>query len=294
CGAPLEPAKQPSPPPQQYAPPVSGQPMYQPSPDMMLYSNLKSLRSAFFWMFLGIILSIIPIVDFVGVIILFIGFILLILGFGKVANTSLAHAAEYRSTKNWLLMSLIVGIVAGIVIAIIMIASLITSTVSVSGSTITSTHTLFTIGWLIVAVAILSIAYFVIYIITYLKLVSSLKSLSADLSVQSLNKAGNYLFYALIISIIGYILIPVFFYLDVFISSKTASSTSIYSILSILALPLIVMIVAYILEILSFYNAYTGIDEFLNKPRAISTQSIQQNPPQQQPPQSPEPPKFSF
>ncbi len=131
---------------------------------------------------------------------------------------------------------------------------------------------------------------FVIYIITYLKLVNSLKSLGSDLSVQRLNTAGNYLFYALIISIVGYILIPVFLYLDVFISLTTAPLTSIYSTLSIFAVPLIVMIVAYILEILSFYNAYTGIGEFLNSPRAIPPSPMQQN----TPPQQPEPPKFSF
>ncbi|MGC8630706.1 MAG: zinc-ribbon domain-containing protein [Thermoplasmata archaeon] len=294
CGAPLEPAKPPAPPLQQYATPVYGQPMYQPSPDMMLYSNLQSLRSAFFWMFLGLILSIIPVVNIVGAIILFIAFILLILGFGKVANTGLPHAAQYRSTKNWLLISLIVGIVLGAVTVIIIIEDLLIYSGSLSVSTATSISKLLVIGiWSIVAIIIFTITDFIIYIITYLKVVNSLKSLSVDLSVQRLKKAGNLLFYALIITIVGELLIPLFLYIDVFISLKTAalnSLNSIYSMLAILAVPMILIVVAYILEIISFYNAYTGIDEFNNRPRAIPAVSNQQYPP----PQQPEPPKFTF
>jgi len=293
CGAPLEPAKQPSPPPQQYAPPPGyGQQMFQSNPEMLLYSNLQSLRSAFFWMFLGIILSIIPIVNIVGGIILFIAFILLILAFGKVANTSLPHAAEYKSTKNWLLFLLIFDIVGSIILASVIIVAvfIVTATTSSTRSSYLSINTL-GIG-AIAAIGILFVLMLIFYIITYLKVVNSLKSLGADLSVQTLHKAGNYLFYALIISIVGDILLPVFFYVDIFVSSISAAKISLYSIFLILLVPLIVIIAAYILEILSFHNAYTGIDEFLNRPRGMPAPPMQQYPPQQ--PQSPEPPKFSF
>ncbi len=288
CGAPLEPATQAAPPPQQYTPPqVYGQPMYQPGPDTMLYSNLQNLRSAFFWMFLGLILTIIPIVDIAGAIILLIAYILLIIGFEKVAKTILPHADEYRSTKNWLLISLILSFV--FVIFIILTFVVTSGVTSGPGSTVTSSNALSKIGIvIIVLIAVLAVGTIGSYILTYLKLVNSFKSLGSDLSVQRLNNAGTYLFYALIISIVGYILLPVLFYFHVFILSISVPLSS--SVVATLAVPSIVMIVAYILEIVSFYNAYTGIDEFLNRPRAIPPSPMQQN----TPPQQPEPPKFSF
>ncbi len=289
CGAPLEPATQAAPSPQQYTPPGYGQPMYQPGPDTMLYSNLQNLRSAFFWMFLGLILTIIPIVNIAGAIILLIAYILLIIGFEKVAKTILPHADEYRSTKNWLLISLILSFVFVIfIVSTFVVTSAVTSG---PGSTVTSSNALSKIGIvIIVLIAVLAVAMFVTYIITYLKLVNSFKSLGSDLSVHRLNTAGTYLFYALIISIVGYILLPLFFYFHVFILSITVPLSSISSVVATLAVPSIVIIVAYILEIVSFYNAYTGIDEFLKRPRAIPPSSMQQN----TPPQQPEPPKFSF
>ena len=281
CGTPLESTKESSPSQQPNQTQSKQNPtpepsIYQPNPDMTLYSYLQKLRSAFFWIFLGTILVIIPIIDFIGAIIILIGYILLISAFGLVSKTNLPHVKEYKSTRNWLLILLILSI-----LVVVSTVALITSTYLLVSTSISSSPNpqsnpsilglSITEMGIIISIVILLIAFLVIYLIAYLKLVSSLKYLSSDLSVQRLYNAGNYLFYALIISIISYILMPIFIYINISIFLASAPF-SIFTLLGILSIPIVVAIVSYILELIAFYDAYTGIDEFLNRYRFSPSQ----------------------
>jgi len=127
----------------QNVPPFANVP---PDYNFNLITSLDSLRRAFFWLFIGLILIILPVlgasIAFVGFFwpsielmflvipltlpvlgefIVFVGFILLISGFGKISKTSLSNVDYYRSTRNWLLASLF-GLLI-IVVDIFVIAS---------------------------------------------------------------------------------------------------------------------------------------------------------------------------
>ena len=295
CGEPFPaaPVTEPSPPPVQEAP---------PSKSTELYPRLKSLRRAFFFMFLGTILAIIPVVDIAGGIVLLVGVIMLILGFGKIAKTNLAHAKEYKSTRNWLLFMPIVSI--GGTIVLIAFVYTIRFPALISMSTTNSTNYSHIISFVVsvatiateilAGVAILAVLILAFYMIAYLKVVNALKYLSLDLSVSRLNKAGNYLLYSLIIYLITTIMIPVFLIVDFLIAitsiAKLATMISftspsvMQSTLSAflktltsssfilkLAMPyivtivifVIVLIVALVLKVSSYRNAYKGIDSVL-------------------------------
>ncbi|MGC8565476.1 MAG: zinc-ribbon domain-containing protein [Thermoplasmata archaeon] len=236
-----------------------------PPSDNLLY-NLDSLRSAFFWLFIGSILSIIPIINFIGAIIVFIGFILLIIGFGKISKTSLRNAGYYRSTRNWLLVSIIFGL---LVIAVDIVAViLLYSTVAITTTPLPSSYgsnLLILLG----AVGIMGIIYIIIYLVAYIKVIKSLKFLSEDLQVRKLHSAGNYLLYSLVVNIISIVLLPILLFLSISAIAPTLSSglttQSLTVLLGALAVPIVIIIIAYILQLIGYHSAYTGIDEFKSR-----------------------------
>jgi len=238
-----------------------------PPGDNLLY-NLDSLRSAFFWLFIGSILSIIPLINFIGAIIVFIGFILLIIGFGKISKTSLRNAGYYRSTRNWLLASIIYGLLIIVVDIVVLIlyytaASVVTTTSSLPASNGSS---LLILLW---AVGIMGIIYIIIYLVAYIKLIKSLKFLSEDLQVRKLHSAGNYLLYSLIMNIISIILLPILLFVSISAIAPSLSSglttQSLTVILGALAIPIVLIIISFILQLIGYHSAYTGIDEFKSR-----------------------------
>ena len=238
-----------------------------PSGDNLFY-NLDSLRSAFFWLFIGAILSIIPIINFIGAIIAFIGFILLIIGFGKISKTSLRNAGYYKSTRNWLLAILIFDII-DIIMTTIFIASIYTITgVGVTSSSGPASYpsNLSLLSGIFIFIEIISL---IIYIVAYIKLINSLKFLSEDLQVRKLYSAGNYLLYSLILVFVSVILLIIILYISISAIASSLSSglttQSLMVLLGSLAIPIVLIIIAFIFQLIGYHSAYTGIDEFKSR-----------------------------
>jgi len=233
-------------------------------------NNMQSLRSAFFWLFLGTILSIIPIISIAGGIIVFIGFILLIIGFGKISRSSLRNAEQYRKTRNWLLISLITGIIFIMYLIVFYLSLFVITTYTTTpiGATSTGTSLISSAGVALIAIlTILAILYIIAYLMAYLSVVKSLRLLSEDLQVKKLYSAGSYLFYSLILVIISIIITPVLLIVSLSaVSAAIAAGLTVqvfYAILGALAVPIIIDIIAFILQLVSYHSAYTGIDEFM-------------------------------
>lgn len=241
-----------------------------------LLNNLQSLRSAFFWLFLGTILAIIPIISIVGGIIVFIGSILLIIGFGKISRSSLKNAGQYKKTRNWLIISLITGIIFIVYLPSFFLSVSVetTYTTPTTGTTYMGTSSISSVGVVLIAIlAILAILYIIAYLMAYLSVVKSLRLLSEDLQVKKLYSAGSYLFYSLILVIISIIITPILLLLfypavSAAIFAGLAFLAS-YAILSAFAVPIIIDIIALILQLFSYHSAYIGIDEFMNRYRGF-------------------------
>ncbi|MDP8012183.1 MAG: DUF996 domain-containing protein [Thermoplasmata archaeon] len=240
----------------------------QPMGGNALLADLDTLRSAFFWLFLGTILLIIPLVDIVAFIFVLVGFILLIIGYGKISKSSLRNTAIYRSVRNWLIIYFVYELISVVFSVVIIILTFTISTTYYSTTPTTSTTSSIWPGFLGILIILLAVISLIIYLISYLKLISSLKALSEDLGVQRLRNAGNYLFYALILGIVAFVVTVIVIAINGVIASITTSASSpgiIYSLLFALVIPLVIGLVSYILQIIAYYNAYKGIDEFKSR-----------------------------
>jgi len=267
-----------------------------------LIRNLDSLRNAFFWLFIGLILLIIPLITLpvlgalivfdgsfwlssglilliiplitvtitvtpgLGELIVFVGFIRLISGFGKISKTSLGNADYYRSTRNWLLASLF-----GLLITVVDAFILIIHNTAASGITTISSLLTFKGSSLLIllwAVGIMGII-LIIYLVAYIKLIKSLKFLSEDLQVKKLYSAGNYLLYSLIIYIISIIYLTILLFISYSAIANSLSSGlttgSLLVKLGELTITFAPIIISLILQLIGYHFAYKGIDEFVSR-----------------------------
>lgn len=237
--------------------------------------SLLSLRGAFFWLFIGALLSIIPVVDLAGAIILLIGFILLIVALGRLSTSTTGTNTPYRSTRNWLMGSIILPVVLVIysVVLAVLLARITSITTSSSSSVLGNITSLGSAGTgliiaavLVISLAAIAVAALVVYIVAIVKLCGSLRFLSSGLRVNKLNSASSYLLVSLILSVISPILTVIAFAFS--FSAFTFTGTPILGnytslILRILAVLLVIGVVIYVLQTIGYHSAYSGIDEFL-------------------------------
>jgi uncharacterized membrane protein len=240
--------------------------------DASITNSLRSLRKAFFWIFFGLILSLIPLADIAGVIILLVGIILLIIALGDMGKTKLHSANAMKSARNWILVYLLIGIVISItaVVAVIFTLSSPTTYIPGLGSQVTSVQarasTLLT-GTIMAVFIPLEIAGLVVGLIAYIRLSQSLKILGTELSVRKIFNAGRYLIYSIIVTAVGSIasVVFIFGYSAFVLIRGTDYISSVVALLPLIAVPLIVLLVGVILEIIAFHSAYSGIDDFFLK-----------------------------
>jgi len=233
-------------------------------PRESLFSKINYLRSGFFWLFIGTILMIIPLANFIAPIFLFVGYIILIIGFNKISKSSLKNVGQYKSTSKFLLTFVIFEILLSILLIIFFI-TVLNVILSSNIETFTQMPAIFS-GSFTVLIYILSIISFILYIISFLKIIESLKLLSKELLVQRLRKAGNYLFYSLILFVISIIILILLIFITGMVTSIEISTGNsplyILSLLLFLIIPSVLIIISYILQIIGYYFAYAGIDEF--------------------------------
>jgi uncharacterized membrane protein len=238
--------------------------------DFHLADSLRSLRGAFFWIFIGLVLSLIPIADMAGVIILLVGIILLIIALGKMGKTKLSSASMIRSARNWILAYLLISIVVFVATMVVVISALIsfTTSVTVPGSNVVPSplSVLFT-GTVMIVFITSEVVGLIVGLISYIRLSQSLKILGRELSVIRIANAGRYLIYSIIITVIGSLssTVVIFSYSTLISVQRTSSISSVVALLPLIALPLIVILVGAILEIVAFHSAYSGIDDFFQK-----------------------------
>jgi hypothetical protein len=255
-----------------------------PDYNFNLVPSLESLRRAFSWLFLGLILFIIPLIILpvldaliafgglfwqsfelmfllipptllvLGGFIAFVGVIFLISGFGKISKTSLSNADYYRSTRNWLLASLF-----GLFIIVMDLFFIVPILLA------------FKVSDLLWPVGMMGIA-LILYLVSYIKLIKSLKFLSKDLQVKKLHNASNYLYYSLIMNIILIILLPILLFVSISAIVHSLSSDLISQLgeLNIL-LYVVPIIILFVLQAIGCYFAYTGIDEFESRYHSLVT-----------------------
>jgi hypothetical protein len=240
------------------------------STDFHLTNSLHSLRGAFFWIFIGLVLSLIPIADLAGGIILLVGIILLILALGRMGKTRLSSAGIMRSTRNWILAYLLISVVVLIATTVFFISALISYTTSVTlpgRSVIPSPLSVLFTGTYMIVFIMSEIVGLVVGLISYIRLSQSLKILGKELSVIRITKAGRYLIYSIIITVIGSIssIVILFSYFTFISIQRTSSINSVVTLLPLIALPLIVILAGTIVEIFAFHSAYSGIDDFFRK-----------------------------
>ena len=283
----------------QNGPPFANVP---PDYNFNLITSLDSLRRAFSWLFIGLILLIISLVlgasmvfvvffwpsielmfleisltllvlvtlPVLGEFIVFVGFILLISGFGKISKTSLSNADYYRSTRNWLLASLF-GLLI-IVVDIFVIAPILAprATAIISSLLAFKVSGLLTLLW---AVGIMGIA-LILYLVSYIKLIKSLEFLSKDLQVKKLHSASNYLHYSLITCIILIILLPILLFVSISAIVHSLSSDLISQSLLVeleILLDVVPINILFVLQAIGYYFAYTGIGEFESRYYNLAT-----------------------
>lgn len=242
-------------------------------------SRLHTLRSAFFWMFVGSIVSVIPLVGVIGGVILLVGFILLVKGFGELSQAPLAGASYYRSTRDWILGAFLVAVSLAVVLGAL-VALLVPG---VFGGKIVNDQArsaLFPIAPADIAViAGFGVAGLVVYLVAFVKLARSLKFLGRDLSVKSLASAGDYLVYSLIAYLAMYIALPLLFGLSFlqgirFLTTNSTVSGTVTSVASTAIISVVApffglfaavasfSLVIWILQLLAYHSAYSGIDEY--------------------------------
>ncbi|MGC8709813.1 MAG: zinc ribbon domain-containing protein [Thermoplasmata archaeon] len=242
-----------------------------PSYDQQLYTDNSEvnpliykvgyLRRAFFILIIGTILLILPITNFIGIIMFYIGLFFLAKGFDKISKTSLRYKSYYRRTRIWLIALLIFSVFMYVLEQFGLNYNSIVSVVMNSKGTYNSDIWM-NLGTVIMMVAINTI----VYALAYLKLIKSLRLLSEELQVKRLHKAGNYLLFSLIPYIISVVLFPILLLLILRPGSPLSpdlGASKFTLFLEWVALPAFIIVIAYIVQILGYSYAYRGIDEFV-------------------------------
>jgi hypothetical protein len=261
--------------------------------------GLGRLRSAFFWIFVGSIVAVVPFVGVAGAIIALVGFVLLLTGFGQLSQSALADASYYRSTRNWLLAALILGlglaVSAGALLATLILGMITgssvtekfgvnngVSTISATAGSVTGPASLVfssASGAEIALLAFLALAGLVVYLVAYLKVAHSLKLLGGSLSLKALVNAGNYLVYSIVTYAAMYVALPLLitFFLAADVKVLSANNTlsgtfttvaplagfaSLAPFIGLFALVALFSLVGWILQLLAYHSAYSGIDEY--------------------------------
>jgi len=235
----------------------------------LLRENLRSLRTAFYVLFIGSILGIIPVLDIAGGVLILIGVILLIIGLGKIGNSNMVNAKYYLGTRNWLIINIVAGIAVSVVTIDIFFYHIISAinSSSISGNTAPIiSSAIYNELFLIIGVS--AAVVMAVYIIAYFKLAGTLKLLSSELAVPKLKSAGDYLKISIILSAITASIAVVSLYivlhtLIVASSSTTVvSSFSYFSIFGTLGYTLVVAIVAFVFQLIAYNGVYSGLDQF--------------------------------
>lgn len=234
---------------------------------------LSSLKSALFWIFLGMILGIIPFVDFAGIIILIIGAIKLIIALNKISKTSLPSATKMKRARDWL----IVNFVTEIVLVATTIAFLITLLTPIYASISSTNHQPlnnstviginrissinFSASSMLLIILIMEIIVFVSTFAFYFSLGNGLKSLGNDIRSEAVILGGRRIIIAtilfLISAVVSFLLIG-----GVIITSMARQQTlSIMasSLLITIIVPAIIAIAAYIIMLIGIYSSYSGL-----------------------------------
>lgn len=240
----------------------------------VLRENLRNLRTAFFVLFIGLILTMVPFVDIVGGILIFIGIILLIMGLGRIGNSNLTNAKFYLGARNWFVFYILASIAVVVVIyyfLFTLIVSPIIASSLIPGSVPPVPMTVFNDVFMIMGASVAVIL--VLYVITYLKLAETLKLLSSELSVPKLGSAGDYLKISIILSVItSFIAVASLYYTFrsevVLLSSHPGHAPTgfpvspVFSLFGVFGYTFLVAIVGLIFQLIAYHGAYSGLDEF--------------------------------
>lgn len=234
---------------------------------------LSSLKSALFWIFIGMILGIIPFVDFAGIIILIIGAIKLIIALNKISKTSLPSAEKMKRARDWLIVNFVTEIVLVVTALAFFILLLTPIYASISSTTHNPLNNSTVIGinkmssinpatsWLLIVVLIMEIIVFISTFAFYFSFGNGLQSLGNDIRSESVIKGGKRIITAtilLLISAIGSFVLIGGLIISV-IAKQQALSILASSLLIIILVPALIAIVAYIILLIGIYSSYSGL-----------------------------------
>jgi len=234
---------------------------------------LSSLKSALFWIFIGMILGIIPFVDFAGIIILIIGAIKLIIALNKISKTSLPSAEKMKRARDWLIVNFVTEIVLVVTALSFFILLLTPIYASISSTTHNPLNNSTVIGinkmssinpatsWLLIVVLIMEIIVFISTFAFYFSFGNGLQSLGNDIRSESVIKGGKRIITAtilLLISAIGSFVLIGGLIISV-IAKQQALSILASSLLIIILVPALIAIVAYIILLIGIYSSYSGL-----------------------------------
>ncbi len=241
--------------------------------DSVTQDALSSLKNALFWIFLGMILAIIPFVDFAGIIILLIGAIKLIIALKKVSKTSLPSANRMKRARDWLIVNFVMEIILVVTTILSMAMILIPAYVSItsSASTAMNNSTISNISKSALSGTLFSSFFLVILILEIIAIVSGfafyfslgegLKSLGNDIKKEKVIKGGKRIITGTVLLLIG-VLASVVLMGGLIISIVNSHNVSLAvadTILITLTIPGFIAIAAYIISLIGIYDAYSGL-----------------------------------
>lgn len=248
-----------------------------PAYDLNTTKALYSLRSSIFLVFLGMILSIIPLVDIAGGIILLIGAVKLIISLGEIGKTHLPSAPKLQRARNWLIVyftTSIIAIILSVAFFAIIMSSLLVTVTKTGGTGVTNTtvtgitrpnFAIFSVSISFLAIFLMFLISFIAGIIFYFYLGYALSSLGDDLRNSKVSRGGKRIVTATIVFIIGMALSTVTLagLIISIAASKGISSTSLIPtvIIVLLIITIIVEIAGYIMFLMGLYSAYSGLEK---------------------------------
>jgi hypothetical protein len=248
------------------------------------------------------LLTLVPIIGFVGVVLELVALIFLIISWRALGRSNFAQARNYRSTGRWLLWGVIIVIILAVVGSVVLVASLVASLISHGGlpsvqNGTSSTTTLFQQsgfftkfleGYLALFAGV-----YVIWLVAWIKMSFSVKKLSAEIALPRLNTTGNLytveaiLGYAGVLATLALITGRASSFpttsssLTPFTSIFTASFSGLF-LGGIWPLVTVVSLTAWVIMIIASFLGYNTLRAFLNR-TALA-------PPPSAPPSSPMPP----
>ncbi|MGC8516083.1 MAG: zinc-ribbon domain-containing protein [Thermoplasmata archaeon] len=237
----------------------------------LIFNSLESLRSAMFWLFLGTVFLLIPVLDIVGSIMFLIGFILLIGAMGKMGRTTIQSAGSMRGTGRWAVVYLvasILGLASGAGIFYMTVIRLPPLTLS-TGSMLSLLYSFLSLSPLSIFFVAVEAVAIISWIGTFIKLGGSLKALGREFNVKRLIDAGRLITASIIINAIGafFLVLNVLSFLgfEQSIAALMSNQSFLYpfSILGYLIIPSLILLVGTILEIIAFHGGYSGTDEVM-------------------------------